>query len=174
MYFANETKYNLKNMNDEEFMQAWYECEKALMSFALKLLRDIHEAEELHQSTIYRAYIKRNTYKRDISKRLWFITIMRNIFINQRRCNEQLRRYIEYSAYNTLPLSCDAPNGELFDILRVIRTLPRMYLLPMQMFLSGYHYNEICEALGLPLSTVKNRIHIARNYLKRILDSYDY
>ncbi|MBQ3188802.1 MAG: RNA polymerase sigma factor [Bacteroidaceae bacterium] len=161
-------------MNDEEFMQAWYECEKALMSFALKLTGNIQEAEELHQSTIYRAYIKRNTYKKDISKRLWFMAIMRNIFINQRRCNEQLRRYIEYSAYNALPLSCDAPNGELFDILRALRMLPRMYLLPMQMFLSGFRYNEIAKALGLPLSTVKNRIHMARKHLKNILAPYDH
>ena len=161
-------------MNDEEFMQAWYECEKALMSFALKLTGNIQEAEELHQSTIYRAYIKRNTYKKDISKRLWFMAIMRNIFINQRRCNEQLRRYIEYSAYNALPLSCDAPNGELFDILRALRMLPRMYLLPMQMFLSGFRYNEIAKALGLPLSTVKNRIHMARKHLKNILGPYDH
>ena len=161
-------------MNDEEFMQALSECEEALMRFALKLTGNIQEAEELHQSTIYRAYIKRNTYKKDISKRLWFMAIMRNIFINQMRCDERLRRYAEHSAYSALPPNGDVPNGELFDILRALRMLPRMYLLPMQMFLSGFRYNEIAKALGLPLSTVKNRIHMARKHLKKILGPYDH
>ena len=102
------------------------------------------------------------------------MAIMRNIFINQMRCDERLRRYAEHSAYSMLTPRGDAHNGEMFDIIRALRMLPRMYLLPMQMFLSGYHYNEIAEALGLPLSTVKNRIHMARKHLKNILGPYNH
>jgi RNA polymerase sigma-70 factor (ECF subfamily) len=38
------------------------------------------------------------------------------------------------------------------------------------LYLQGYKYNEIAEALNEPLGTIKSRIHFARKMLKKQLD----
>ena len=53
-----------------------------LRPFAITLTRDIEQANDLFQETLYRALANRDKYNVGTNIKAWFYTIMRNIFIN--------------------------------------------------------------------------------------------
>ncbi|MFN9801573.1 MAG: sigma factor-like helix-turn-helix DNA-binding protein, partial [Bacteroidota bacterium] len=53
------------------------------------------------------------------------------------------------------------------DINRAIATLTYEFRTPFQLFLDGFHYDEIAQTMGIPMGTVKSRIFHAR---KRLMD----
>jgi RNA polymerase sigma-70 factor (ECF subfamily) len=55
---------------------------------------------------------------------------------------------------------------------RAIEALDEAYKVPFMMHFRGFKYHEIAERLGIPIGTVKNRIHIARKELKSKLKVY--
>jgi RNA polymerase sigma-70 factor, ECF subfamily len=40
-------------------------------------------------------------------------------------------------------------------------------MIPFKMYITGYKYQEIAEHLGIPIGTVKNRIFLARERVRR-------
>jgi RNA polymerase sigma factor (sigma-70 family) len=60
------------------------------------------------------------------------------------------------------------------DIQRAIGGLDEVYRQPFMLYFRGFKYHEIAERLGIPIGTVKNRIHIARKELKDKLYMYAY
>lgn len=50
--------------------------------------------------------------------------------------------------------------------------LDRPYKIPMSLYLSGYKYQEIAEKMGIPLGTVKSRIHASRVQLQETLKDF--
>ncbi|MDX5437939.1 MAG: RNA polymerase sigma factor, partial [Pontibacter sp.] len=58
------------------------------------------------------------------------------------------------------------------DINKAIANLNEEHRTPFMMYYIGYKYLEIAEKLQIPIGTVKNRIHIARKELKKMLKVY--
>ena len=58
------------------------------------------------------------------------------------------------------------------DIQAAINALKDMYKVPFNLYFRGFKYHEIADKLGIPIGTVKNRIHIARKELKKGLKVY--
>ncbi len=50
--------------------------------------------------------------------------------------------------------------------------LPELFRTPFNLYVEGYKYNEIAEALNEPLGTIKSRIHFARKILKQKIQRY--
>ena len=60
----------------------------------------------------------------------------------------------------------------LNDIRRAVDTLDQPFKIPMALYLSGYKYQEIAEKMGIPLGTVKSRIHASRVQLQVTLKDF--
>ena len=58
------------------------------------------------------------------------------------------------------------------DIQRALAKLPEEYYLPFSMYFEGYKYQEIADHFRIPIGTVKTRIHMARQQLKKKLKCY--
>jgi len=43
---------------------------------------------------------------------------------------------------------------------------------PFVRYVEGYKYHEIAEEIGIPIGTVKTRIHEARKHLSKMLKMY--
>lgn len=65
-------------------------------------------------------------------------------------------------------------NFAMDDISAAINKLDDVYKTPFMMHYRGFKYHEIADKLGIPIGTVKNRIHIARKELKSELKVYAY
>ena len=59
-------------------------------------------------------------------------------------------------------------NIKIQELTKMVDSLPDTYRTPFLMAYQGYQYDEISDAMGgLPMGTVKSRIHLARKQLKQ-------
>jgi RNA polymerase sigma factor (sigma-70 family) len=59
--------------------------QSSLKPFALKLTRDMDDAEDLIQETMFRAFSNEDKFQNGTKLKAWLYTIMKNIFINNYR-----------------------------------------------------------------------------------------
>ncbi|MEN7550854.1 RNA polymerase sigma factor [Rapidithrix thailandica] len=151
----------------------------ALKPFALKLTKDVDEANDLLQETLLKAYSNRDKFVEGTNLKAWLYTIMRNTFITnyQRLARKNTfidttdsLHYINSSEHLTQNLAFS--KFSLADINRAIDNLDEAYKQPFVMYFRGFKYHEIADRLHIPIGTVKNRIHIARKTLKKKLKVY--
>ncbi len=155
-------------MDDTEFLIELQNVNDKLNNYAMYLTCGrTEDARELFQATVVRAYIKRKYFTPGTRFDHWAQRIMRNIFLNERlaahhRARIEAEDYIFYSTDDTADTQL-----EFHDVSRIIARLPPEFSVPLKMYAQGYKYCEIALVLGLPMSTVKNRIRTARLMLRR-------
>lgn len=150
-----------------------------LKSHAMRLTRDVHDAEDLIQETIVRALNNEDKFQEGTNIRAWLFTIMKNIFINDYRKKSKRNTVIDTTdnLYYLNASSTISNAGErsfvMNDIRNALMKISNELRVPFLMHYKGYKYNEIAEQLNLPLGTVKSRIFFARKELKDLLTA-DY
>lgn len=168
-------------MSPSEFNSTLSQMISSLKPFALKLTRDAEDANDLLQETMLKAYTNREKFAEGTNLKAWLYTIMRNTFItNYQRLlrrntfidttenlhyinsNESITQNLAYSTF------------AMQDIEKAMKTVDEAYSTPFVMYFRGFKYHEIAEKLHIPIGTVKNRIHIARQELKDKLQMYKY
>jgi len=150
----------------------------ALMNFAKKLTRNHKDAEDLVQETAIKAYKGLHTFKLGSNFKSWAFTILKNTFINKyhkKRKRAIVNKPIEDFTFvleNKHTLRNDAIS-QLYiqDLEKKISSLTDTCKVPFLMHTRGYQYNEISEALNIPIGTVKSRINYARTKLKKVLNN---
>ena len=144
-----------------------------MMNFALTLTADREDAMDLTQETSLRVLDNLEKYTDNRNFKGWVLTVMRNIFINNYRRVLRSQTVVEqdidlYHLEATTESSIETPESacRLQEITKAIGELNDELREPFTMYVSGYRYNEIADALGIPLGTVKSRIFFARQALK--------
>ena len=152
-----------------------------LKPYAINLTKNIDEANDLLQETMYRALANKEKYKDGTNLKAWLFTIMRNIFINAYRRKSKQHTIIDttenlYYLNNSSTTIHNGAEGNfvLRDTKNAIEALSDDYKVPFMMYFKGFKYQEIAQDLELPLGTVKSRIFFARKELKRQLHTYEY
>jgi len=165
-------------MSTIEFNQYFQEVNPLLEGFALKLTQDREKAKELVQETVARALRYKDNFTAGTNFKAWITTMMRNIFLNQRR--NWKRRKTESVSHDSLYYNFEGVHTtdnqgihqiEMQEILHSINKLEEKIRRPFWMYYQGYAYEEIAQELEVPLGTVKSRIFNARKNLKKTLAS---
>ncbi len=166
-------------MAGTEFSTQVVGMQASLKPFALKLTRNMDDAEDLIQETMFRAFSNEDKFQAGTKLKAWLYTIMKNIFINNYRKNIKRNTIIDTSDNLFIIDSAShttSNDGEMSfvnkDIERAILNLSNEFRVPFMMHYRGYKYHEIAEKLNLPLGTVKSRIFFARKSLKAELAHY--
>lgn len=152
-------------------------------SFALGLCRDAEEADELVQEACYRALKARKKHDATKAVRSWLFTILRHVFMDSRRRKE--RRHglsLDYccGVDDSAPLHETLPGADE-DMLerleraeaaaQVRRAVARLHRKEREVLTlcdaRGMAYTEAAETLGVPLNTVRSRLHRARVKLRK-------
>lgn len=150
-----------------------------LRSFAMKFTRDAEDADDLLQDTFLKAFRYKDNFQEGTNIKGWLYTIMKNIFINNYK-RKMFQKTITDSTDNSFYIdssinqSFDSISSQISekDIWKQIDALSDDYKIPFSMFLSGYHYDEIAEKIGIPMGTVKSRIFHARRKLMTSLRDF--
>lgn len=151
--------------------------QEEMYQWAYRLTRNYDDAQDLLQSTLLCALKSVGMYTEENNISGWLYTIMRNIFFNTTRHSGRCCCMEKEDIERMMQLGENALNDnaeiafDMSDIQRAIDTLDRPYKI-MSLYLSGYKYQEIAEKMGIPLGTVKSRIHASRVQLQETLKDF--
>jgi len=167
-------------MVDYEFESLVSKQAPTLKVQALNFTRDEQDAEDLVQDTMLKAITYYSKFQEGTNLKGWLYTIMKNTFINNYRKIVRTSGVVikseEISSSNLLYSSTKNRGENSFvmdDIKEALGKLSEDYYVPFTMYFEGYKYQEIANYLGIPIGTVKTRIHMARLMLKKSLRPYD-
>lgn len=165
-------------MSELEFTRAVEAQELLLKGYAIKLTRNEDLAQDLVQETLLRAFKYKNKFEKGTNFKAWIMKIMKNIFLNQyykkRKQPESVslsdNEFIVTHFYG-ISTNQGPENVQLNEIYSEIEKLDDKYGKSLMLHYRGFKYNEIAERDNVPLGTVKNRIFVARESLKKVLKS---
>ena len=166
-------------MNALQFQKKLLSLQENMMNFALTLTANRNDAQDLMQDTTLKVLDNQEKFVDNVNFKGWVLTIMRNIFINNYHKIVRTQTVVDQDIdlYNLDIMNdsgFDNPDGayQIQEITSAIDSLNEELKVPFSMFVSGYKYNEIAEALDVPLGTVKSRIFFARQELKKKLKDF--
>ena len=166
-------------MSISNFQKRLLGMQDNLLSFAIKLTANYDDAHDLLQDTTCKALANESKYVDDSNFRSWIFTIMRNIFINNYRRIVRAQTVVDKSDdlfQLNLPQVETSETPENYcafsEVSEIVNSLPEEYRRPFTMHVDGYKYQEIADAMNLPLGTVKSRIFFAKQKLQLQLDDY--
>ena len=158
----------------ERFTGSLIRANDQLYYYALQLTEDPDDAMDLVQETSYKALKNFSRLKYDEHKNAWLYTILRNTYINNLRSghhknirSNRADHEVQISAAPLPELSHPDRVFERKELKEKIRQLPSINAKPLKLFLAGYTYREIAHMTGTPIGTVKSRIHLAKEKLKK-------
>ncbi|MES2621192.1 MAG: RNA polymerase sigma factor [Bacteroidota bacterium] len=147
--------------------------ESILRPFAFSLTKSREATEDLIQDTFYRALSNSEKFLEGTNIKAWLFTIMRNVFINNYRRQQKSNTITDTSDNKYLLNSTrrieknDSERSFLAeDISKAMQEVSTDFTGPFMMYFRGFSYQEIADALNLPLGTVKSRIFFARKELQ--------
>ena len=144
---------------------------------------DEARSEDLVQETVLKAWRAWDSYELGTNCKAWLLTILRNTFINEFRQKQARPDPVDYDDVEERPvwsqLREEDPSGEFFDriiddeIVEAIEELPDEFRVVLVLSdIDGLSYEEIADALEVPIGTVKSRLYRARRRLQRELYEY--
>jgi RNA polymerase sigma-70 factor (ECF subfamily) len=162
-------------MSTLEFQQQLISLRQPLYYFALGLTKDRENAMDLVQDSMLRALTFRDKFQDNTNFKAWLYTIMKNTFINGHRRTKRTKLVMdsverEREQVRTVQVP-NSPDGlvRMGEVQRSLERLDPTFRVPFSMHHDGYKYNEIADHLGVPIGTVKSRIHQARHRLMEML-----
>lgn len=129
------------------------------------------DAEDLVYDTVYKLLLYADYYKKGAPIRPWILQVMRNTYINW----YNHRRKVLFTAlgdYDVIGPNYADQSISMKQILGILRQCARKScgVECVIMFAKGYTYDEIANALNVPIGTVKSRINTGRVLLDKLLD----
>ena len=164
-------------MQIDQFVTAYQPLNRQLYAFAMKLTGNAMDADDLMQETATRAFKSREQFRPDTNFKAWVVTIMRNTFINDYRRRKRMNSEelevdkAELNRTDLVVYNDSESDIQMEELTALIATLKPKYRQPFLMHYEGYSYQEIADEMGIILGTVKSRIHVARQELRRQLEA---
>jgi len=154
----------------QEFDCAVVGMQTQLRAFAMSLTRNRDKADDLVQDTVLQALRFHASYRHDTNLGGWLRTMMRNIHYTQFR--KGLRLTEDPDGKLALGLEVPADQEPLVELSHVMRAMERMKPEHIQVILSsadGATYEEMMQAEGVALGTIRSRLNRAREKLAEMV-----
>ena len=140
-----------------------------LNRFARSLTRNEDDAYDLVQDCVERALNKRLLFQDGTSLKSWLFTLMRNLFVSQKRRQAVDRRCVAQAHVDAWQVELPRQTDRVFlnETLRALKSLSRAEQLAIVVL--GIHdaphdtYSKIC---GEPVGTLKSRLSRGRAHLR--------
>ncbi|EGK09613.1 ECF family DNA-directed RNA polymerase sigma subunit SigW [Desmospora sp. 8437] len=169
--------------DENAFVQLIRPYEHPLYLLAYRKLKHPQEAEDIVQETLLRAYSHLNRFNRRNQFSTWIYRIASNLCIDRMRkkkadfyLDAPLEQGKETCLYQYIPASDKTPEELFFEgerrreVRQAMHELPSHYQSVMFMrYMKEMPLAEIGEALSVPVTTVKTRVHRGRKALVRQL-----
>jgi RNA polymerase sigma-70 factor, ECF subfamily len=148
---------------------------------ALRLTRSREDAEDLAQEAIVRAYDAFDRFD-GTNFKAWMLRIVTNLYINryrQRQRGPQLGSLDDEGVIEPMSVESEIPDRVLFDntvgaeIEEALAKVPEDFRMAVVLSdIEDLSYQEIADAMGVPIGTVRSRIARGRSMLRKSLEDY--
>ena len=176
----------------EEFESIFLPLLDNLYNIALRMTRNVKDAEDLVQETVLKAYRFFHRFERGTNARAWILTILANTFRTRYRKKKQEPEMVDFQAIENFCLAdelvreikasdkSEAKGAEAVtemlkdyvsdDIIEALENVPEQFRLAVLLSdVEGFSYQEIAEILDISVGTVKSRIFRGRKILQKQL-----
>lgn len=163
-----------------------------LYNIALRMTRNVKDAEDLVQEAFLKAYRFFHRFERGTNARAWILTILTNTFRTRYRKKKQEPDMVDFQAIENFCLAdelvkeikasdkSEARGAEAVtemlkdyvsdDIIEALESVPEQFRLAVLLSdVEGFSYQEIAEILNISVGTVKSRIFRGRKILQKQL-----
>ena len=141
-----------------------------LRRYARLLTDDASRADDLVQDTLERACVKCALWQPGTTLRSWLLTLMHNLFLNQRR---DWRHDEAHASLDDVDEASHEPllqAGERMDMRKALaRMSPALREVLLLVTVEEYTYAETAGILDIPIGTVMSRLHRAREQLRNLV-----
>lgn len=165
-------------MNYQDIMNIVLPFQNKLYRFALRLVNNTHDAEEIVQDLLIKIWKKKDDFEKIDNKEAWCMTVTRNLSYDKLRSRKRVHQEIEtqYDLQdNAVGADVHLEQKETLDrVTKVIEALPDNLRTVIQLRdIEGYTYNEIAGITNWSISKVKVYIHRARKALQIALSQIE-
>jgi RNA polymerase sigma-70 factor (ECF subfamily) len=182
---TNTANDKARTLYDRMFAKEFMPLMDAVYAFAFRLTGDPVQAEDLVQETYLKAWRFADRYTEDTNAKAWLFRICRNAFINEYRTKRSQPYKVDYQdivVYHNeddpvAPTYLDLHeemSGPLMgdEITLALNALKPEFRIVVLLDLEDFTYEEIAAIAGIPIGTVRSRLHRARNILADKLREY--
>lgn len=157
--------------NKDAFSELVTRYKRLIYSVAYKFTRDSDEVNDLAQEAFIKIYKSLSKYDSKYRFSTWSVKVATNICLDHVRRKRiksvSLDEIENITGGNNSPEEYCLRREKSRELRDAIDGLPEIYREPIVMYhQKGMSYKEIAEALGKPMSIIKNRIFRARNALR--------
>jgi RNA polymerase sigma-70 factor, ECF subfamily len=161
---------NISAANVRQFCIAVVPHIRSIRRYAASLTHNRSDADDLLQDTLLRAFLKLHLWQPDTNMMGWLTVIMRRIFLTQygrsRRLNPEIvpldDRYLGVQSSQDLALELKELDARWPSLSSEHREVLE------RIAIAGDSYREVAKRLGLPLGTLRSRLHRARDALRSV------
>lgn len=148
---------------------------QGVMNVIYRMCGDAQVAEDAAQETFIRAWLNFSSYRPQTSLRSWLYRIAVNAAIDLLRKEKRILpgdlEDMQLKDPSPGPETVVAQGERLVQVQQAVLSLPdaSRAVLVLREY-EGMSYNEIADALDIPVGTVMSRLNYARKLLKEILE----
>jgi RNA polymerase sigma factor (sigma-70 family) len=170
---------------DRIFRQELQPLMDAICSFAYRLTGERSAADDLVQETYLKAWRFIGRYHEGTNARAWMFRICRNAFINDYRIRKNDPTIVDVDQLGNKSaeddqrivwvgqFSTDLTDPSLSDeMLDALNKLPEEFRMVVSLDMEDFSYEEMAAIIGIPVGTVRSRLHRARKSLAKELQEY--
>ena len=146
-----------------QLVQEWYECYRiGLYRFALSILRDTQQAEDVLQETFVKLLCGKFSSPTPGKEKAWLFRVARNL------CFDILRKRVQELE---LPPAIAAPEGENWEFIELISSLSQseQEIISLK-FIGGFTHKEIAKITGTTVHAAKKRYERAIQKLREEME----
>ena len=146
-----------------------------ILNTCYKYTKNINDAEDVAQEVFLKAFQNLSNFKYDSRFYSWIYRIAVNTslnYINSKEKRNEKETISEENCLNEVNVSNDNPReyyqlNELIDKIQpLIEQLPEDLSMLIKLYeIEDLTYEDISKKLGIPIGTVRSRLHRARNML---------
>lgn len=157
--------------NDEAFALLFHRHYSFLFKYLLKLTLHEETSKELAQETMMKCYTHLSSFKGEGKFSSWMISIASRLYIDSIRKQKRERKKINLLS-RQLSWNAQSKGIEWSDTFADFNQLDADVRMPILLrHYYGYTYEEIGKMLGIRTGTVKSRVHIGIQRLRKEWDS---
>lgn len=158
---------------DRNAFREFYEhTSSAVYGFALSILRNKHDAEDVMHDAFIKAYTAAVTYRPTGKPLAWMMTIVRNMCLNRIKAGKVCEDISEYEHLAGTDADDSIDRLVLEQALQILDSEERQIVVLHA--LTGFKHREIADILEVPTGTVLSKYNRALKKVRKELEGKGY